>query len=81
MSLLQSVVLLLASVLVEEHLQHGLGVKSDRLQEHPLWISLVLWSLHFKVVLLLLILLKLGMIEFFDRRGGGEYVVGGGKGR
>ena len=77
MSLLQSVVLLLASVLVEEHLQHGLGVKSDRLQEHPLWISLVLWSLHFKVVLLLL-LLKLGMIEFFDRRGGGEYVVGGG---
>ena len=79
MSLLQSVVLLLASVLVKEHLQHGLGVKSDRLQEHPLWISLVLWSLHFKVVLLLL-LLKLGMIEFFDRRGGGEYVVGGGKG-
>ena len=65
---------LLASVLVKEHLQHGLWF-----QEHPLWISLVLWSLHFKVVLLLL-LLKLGMIEFFDRRGGGEYVVGGGKG-
>ena len=77
MSLLQSVVLL-ASVLVKEHLQHGLGVKSYRFQEHPLWISLVLWSLHFKVVLLLL--LKLGMIDFFDRRGGGEYVVGGGKG-
>ena len=68
MSLLQSVVLL-ASVLVKEHLQHGLRVKSYRFQEHPLWISLVLWSLHFKVVLLRL--LKLGMIEFFDR-GGGE---------
>ena len=78
MSLLQSVVLL-TSVLVKEHLQHGLRVKSYRFQENPLWISLVLWSLHFKVVLLLL-LLKLGMIEFFDRRGGGEYVVGGGKG-